>query len=519
MDKQQKKLEDFYGIAKDQNRTRDDYSNERRNEIASDKKEGNMLYPEVTYRKNTNLNENFRVGEKKTNSSGPSLDDCRTYALPCHIPRIWAIVKPKLTAIINNKVTDISKFLEIIREFIQTHYKTQLKNINIQLLARLIESLPLQEGIFFFGELLPFIAKLALEAESLFKDPLYILKQNNPSKVTLTKRQVACLVSHMFFCTLHKQNNEHLRFDCNFTSLYRDSKRNEVRFEKLKCIYNYFRRLFRDLPAENITFERLVYRPKVHGILDLKFWENSKNPLLKCIVKDNGSIEDEKNSIHVDFANRMIGGGLLESGCVQEEIRFLISPETFVSLIITESMLDHEAVMIIGAERYSNYSGYSDQFKYAGVYKDQTQLDDYKRKDTAILAIDAIDFSRASSAKVQFKMERILREVNKAFVGFSVSGIDNQQKKLVSTGRWGCGVFLGDSQLKLILQWIAASQAGRDMIFYRFNDDKLKDAERVIKKFESCTIGEIFEGLKSYNTLLFGNGQDMSLFDYLLHVF
>ena len=35
----------------------------------------------------------------------------------------------------------------------------------------------------------------------------------------------------------------------------------------------------------------------------------------------------------------------------------------------------------------------------------------------------------------------------------------------VITGRWGCGAFGGDEQLKLLIQWIAATEAGRDMVF------------------------------------------------------
>jgi len=35
----------------------------------------------------------------------------------------------------------------------------------------------------------------------------------------------------------------------------------------------------------------------------------------------------------------------------------------------------------------------------------------------------------------------------------------------IITGNWGCGVFRGNSQLKLIIQWIAASLAGKEILF------------------------------------------------------
>src|SRR5687768_9622789 len=106
MDKQ-KKLNDFFGIAKDKKSDKDDFSNQRGNEIVTERREtSNILYPEAPYKKTNFSNQNFRATEKSNNTSGPTLDDCRTYALPCHIPRIWIIVEPKLIAITNNKVTD-----------------------------------------------------------------------------------------------------------------------------------------------------------------------------------------------------------------------------------------------------------------------------------------------------------------------------------------------------------------------------------------------------------------------------
>ncbi len=40
----------------------------------------------------------------------------------------------------------------------------------------------------------------------------------------------------------------------------------------------------------------------------------------------------------------------------------------------------------------------------------------------------------------------------------------------VASGNWGCGAFLGDRHHKAILQWLAASQAGRGLIYFTFED-------------------------------------------------
>ncbi len=67
----------------------------------------------------------------------------------------------------------------------------------------------------------------------------------------------------------------------------------------------------------------------------------------------------------------------------------------------------------------------------------------------------------------------------------------------MATGNWGCGVFNGKHYLKILIQWIAASMNGKDMIYCPFgyrsklNDLKLlsilskkspKEVHRIILK-------------------------------------
>ncbi len=47
---------------------------------------------------------------------------------------------------------------------------------------------------------------------------------------------------------------------------------------------------------------------------------------------------------------------MLNRGCVQEEIRFLICPELLASLIFTEELDDNECLIMTGSERFSNYT-------------------------------------------------------------------------------------------------------------------------------------------------------------------
>jgi hypothetical protein len=42
----------------------------------------------------------------------------------------------------------------------------------------------------------------------------------------------------------------------------------------------------------------------------------------------------------------------------------------------------------------------------------------------------------------QYEMSNVLRELNKALIGFTL--IEDCQNKTISSGKWGCGAFKGD---------------------------------------------------------------------------
>ncbi|KAG7267659.1 hypothetical protein CRUP_002027, partial [Coryphaenoides rupestris] len=158
------------------------------------------------------------------------------------------------------------------------------------------------------------------------------------------------------------------------------------------------------------------------------------------------------------------------SGLVQEEIRFLINPELIVSRLFTEALGPDECLIITGAEQYSNYTGYSQSYKWSGCHKDSLLRDNWQRRCTEIVAIDALQFR---SFLEQFQPAKVNRELNKAYCGFARPGVKSECLSAVATGNWGCGVFGGDTRLKALLQMLAAAQAGRDVAYFTFGDAHL----------------------------------------------
>ena len=139
---------------------------------------------------------------------------------------------------------------------------------------------------------------------------------------------------------------------------------------KLRCYLNYFERISSGYPDldKKISILRLCIENN-----DLPDYDNLKIKMSKVEILDSGTIEEiDKNVIQADFANKFVGGGVLKKGCVQEEIRFCISPELTVSLLFLEKLLDNEISYIIGSERFSAFKGYGRDFAFANDFVDSS---------------------------------------------------------------------------------------------------------------------------------------------------
>jgi len=135
-------------------------------------------------------------------------------------------------------------------------------------------------------------------------------------------------------------------------------------------------------------------------------------------------------------------------------------------------MRPNESIIIVGAERANMHSGYRQTFTFEGPFQDNRPLDDLGRLSHYVCAIDALHMPGV----FEFKPEGLARELNKAYVGF-LGDVHERHAEApnlpVVTGKWGCGAFACDKHLKAIVQWLAASQASRRMIFAKFGDSDL----------------------------------------------
>ncbi|KAF8970756.1 hypothetical protein BGZ46_010400, partial [Entomortierella lignicola] len=281
---------------------------------------------------------------------------------------------------------------------------------------------------------------------------------------------------------------------------------------KLRCIIHYFDRVTTEMPKGTVTFHRQVLKTRV--ALGEKE-RVSKEPFYYVNVTVDGEspLEDQApdGALQLDFANKVIGGGVLGHGAVQEEIRFAICPELIISRLFTQQLRENEALLIKGAERYSNYNGYANTFTWHSNHIDETPRDKLGRRKTEICAIDAVPFKTRDMRLRQFSKGNVLREVNKAVAGFRISPITSTEwglcraespllnAPLIATGNWGCGAFGGHVQLKFLIQLLAASVCGgyskddedlplgRDMVYYTYGLDVLSsEIQTFMSNLLSC---------------------------------
>ena len=180
-----------------------------------------------------------------------------------------------------------------------------------------------------------------------------------------------------------------------------------------------------------------------------------------------------------------------------------------MSLLLCEEMNDQESILIVGAEQFTTYTGYGGKFKCTGPHEDTNPVDSRNRRKVNIVAIDATPFDDATA---QYTKPSIVRELNKAYSGFSHHTSDDKPSEnkmtVVATGNWGCGMFGGNKELKTLIQWMAASKVGRPVQYHTFREPGLIREQMKVTKLlleQKVTVSQLYEVLISGGRTLKGN--------------
>ncbi|ETO30061.1 hypothetical protein RFI_07060 [Reticulomyxa filosa] len=301
---------------------------------------------------------------------------------------------------------------------------------------------------------------------------------------------------------------------------------------------------------------RCLSTEQCDNIFSDKMLTNCDKKLPKMHIRDDGKIEEEKEALHADFANKFIGGGVLTGGNVQEEILFTVNPECLITMLLSPMVFYfifillnpkkkkiyiyiytyiymNETIVILGTRQYFDYTGYGSRFQYNGLHQYQLRESESKDKDsgesatdtnngdekvdvlrfcqkkpnrlaTGIVCFDALEFPGDKQIQPKF----LLRELVKAYVAFQCDEVllaDERFGRVIATGNWGCGMFGGNKQIKSLLQWIAATLAAKEIAYFTFakfeKDKQLSKLSEVVNAMvqKEITVGQLWQALCNTN--------------------
>jgi hypothetical protein len=413
--------------------------------------------------------------------------------LPSSKPKEWDFIRKILTSSINN-ISDVDTII--------TSFATLDAQNRICTFFSTIPCSPPKEVINFDFERfynvgLPFMIQVALQMPILFPKekqiPIYKMRSSWVEKeqlgrlsYSLTRVQCACLLAHSFFGSLKRpQNVEPNDFRFTVVDLFLGTA---VSPNSACTFLNYFSVLgelgIEQLSIESnentLTFERLGYKkgPSPWN------WENSTKPLSKVKLVD-GDISQCKADVHAEFANAFIGGGVMTGDAAMEETLFLTKPELMVAMAIQNRMVDEEAIRISGALQYSKVKGFGQDFEFDGDYI----IENTTRNGLpppVVVAIDAIRGGGPALTK-----SGMLRDMNKARIAFEGATV-------LGTGHWGCGAFGNNHNLMFLKQWLAASEAGVEKMFYHdFSNANSHHIHPLIRKLKHLNVSELWKFILS----------------------
>jgi poly(ADP-ribose) glycohydrolase len=330
---------------------------------------------------------------------------------------------------------------------------------------------------------------------------------------------------------------------CNFSSLFScGAKGRDASLEsKIRGFIEYFFCCHRhDAHPLSVAHQRCLELTRVSHT-DFPKFEESVQPLARVSMRRTGLIEKDAVSLQVDFANRFVGGGVLRSGCVQEEIRFTLAPEMALSRLVCEELTESEVLFISGAPNFCVATGYAEKFRFQcgcdpwvlpGEAKEEeweeggaSQMAMYRAPplmdanaihprtqqpllihDVCVVAMDAYNFRVRGQPADQYHLPLLRRELRKAYVGFrgvpaAYAVLPTVRSGPIASGHWGCGAFCGDKEWKLLLQWCAASEAGGRPLHYFTFETPLNEFDALQEKLLSAgwTVGRLVQTMILYD--------------------
>eukprot|EP01100_Stratorugosa_tubuloviscum_P010887 TRINITY_DN474_c1_g4_i1.p1 TRINITY_DN474_c1_g4~~TRINITY_DN474_c1_g4_i1.p1 ORF type:complete len:816 (+),score=338.17 TRINITY_DN474_c1_g4_i1:42-2489(+) len=406
-----------------------------------------------------------------------------------------------IESVVIENFEDFSYYLiEIYHEFTKTKYRINLEGLKGAILGfenYINSEIQRKEKFCFYKHLVKKMMNFAFFGGR--QNALLLNFINSPTKklstienieqqqlLSFSNFEILFILCNAFFGTINTQN-----YFGDITFWYLFSDNTDVSKARIQCQLSYFYQSFlkleqplqqplqqqleqqqleqqplqqQPLEQQQSINENNCYYNYIINIKRLKLNNNCKVDWFNCneLIKENcvrvhyERMEHHENKGFFDFANKRLQIWEMIGSATQEEILFSCCPDAMIAMVVCDVIKKDEVIIIENVVRYSEYSGYANSFKFTGFY------DRCVNKQFNILAADAV-------FKQHWQPQSILRDINKAYIGFSYFAQLNQS---IATGHWGCGAFGGNKLSKFLQQICAASLAHATLDYSTFKENE-----------------------------------------------
>lgn len=233
----------------------------------------------------------------------------------------------------------------------------------------------------------------------------------------------------------------------------------QVKAEKISSILDYFRsiQVLNCKPQGDIVFSR-KYK------MEWENWTQSQKPLLDVTFTEADSF---RSSVLLDFGYNYIGKQFFSGEKNFEEALFMMFPEMLIARLCCERLACLDNLCVTGLRPHS--------------------MDPTEDIEITVVTMDAINRDTRDAYR-QYHEINILREMQKAYNAFT----SVQDVSEITTGHWSSGGYVGDYQLKFLIQWIAASQCGIRLVYHVQNRVEQKAMENVVlQTMSTANVGDL----------------------------
>eukprot|EP00127_Corallochytrium_limacisporum_P001711 Clim_evm48s77 gene=Clim_evmTU48s77 len=375
------------------------------------------------------------------------------------------------------------------------------------------EMLDDQEKFSFFRVTLKNMIASALSIQRDCPKPIPLLCRGMNHAVTLQRAQIVSLLANQFLLTspTYQKGNLGNFPSLNWSSLFEATAMHcpPYKAAKLRALIHYFN----SVTAANADPGAVTF---IRRCLDLSnnpnLWLNCDRPLCSLTLAESKLEDCDPEHLQVVFSHKMFAEGFFGRPSAVEEAAHFVCPELLVGRCFIESLAENEAIVVIGAQRFNHLKGHLTDLTYNGPAEDKRRVDRYNRRQRVTVFMDT---KSVNVYKQQMKRSAVLRDLNKTLTAFmplplrmlgsadveyllEVSRDDPTLLCDIATGNWGSGGSRADREIKAIIQIIAASFVGRNIVYHYHNDlqfgHKIESTVAFLRE-KQVTVSQLYKAL------------------------